>query len=550
MAKVYYGKMNNQNQLDNKYYQADNLPGFLNNLQVGDYAFISNTIDGEVFALWKAKQIQGNKMFFEEIFKFKKRQPSEFICLNIFKLNTVLLNHTVKQIKGRSFFELDLDSNGKSIFDNFNANKKKDINGLKNYIENDDNYRKLVVVKQGEAPKPDSRDVQLYWEDGIIKIYECDFVDNSFVSNFKSELIDANYDANPRKKDFVQKILKSRENGKVFNKKLVSMYDIFLTNNNKSTTQKPKEAPKTNSANEQVFSNYDNIIIFGIPGCGKSYYLNNTLIGQNYKYVVRTTFYPDYSNYDFIGQLRPIKIGNNIDYKIIPGQFTYALGLALKNPKENVALVIEELNRGNAAAIFGDVFQLLDRTGGVSEYPIKNMVIETYLKEEYGIDIQEIRLPKNLKIFATMNSSDQNVFKLDTAFKRRWSFIRRTNKMDSNNPNIRFKVDDTIINDWKIFVDSINSIILQHKDDLNGDRQIGYWFVKKGISKYEFANKVLEYLYNDVLKYVDKSMIFDNKYDSLSFDDVYDDFVNGKNVFNASVKLDEIQNENTKVVGD
>ena len=290
-----------------------------------------------------------------------------------------------------------------------------------------------------------------------------------------------------------------------------------------------------------------NTIVYGIPGCGKSWYVNNVLLKDFKKdYIIRTTFHPDYSNTDFIGQLRPIKDKKGIDYKVVPGPFTKALLYAFKNKDKAVALVIEEINRGNASAIFGDIFQLLDRSDstGESEYYITNKAIEDYFADE-GIIVNSILLPKNLYIFATMNTSDQNVYKLDTAFKRRWTFKRLTNeynkKIDGFNEKCRFGIEGSCIDDWVVFVESINKIILSNKDDLNGDRQLGYWFVKKGITNEEFANKVLEYLYNDVLKYAEKSLIFKSTYESDSFDKIYDDFINGKNVFNDNVVVTEQQ---------
>ena len=136
-----------------------------------------------------------------------------------------------------------------------------------------------------------------------------------------------------------------------------------------------------------------------------------------------------------------------------------------------------------------------------------------------------IKLPKNLYIFATMNSSDQNVFKLDTAFKRRWEMIRMTNastKSDAKQFN-DFNIPGTSTS-WVDFVDNVNKKILE--TGLNEDRQLGYWFlIKKSLAGFNeeeqktiFANKVLEYLWNDVLKFHEKDILF--RSDINTFDDL------------------------------
>ena len=309
----------------------------------------------------------------------------------------------------------------------------------------------------------------------------------------------------------------------------------------------------TNTITSQVSSVtqndiYRNLIVYGIPGCGKSFYLNTTILGYdcvNEQFngdfdpdnIIRTTFYPDYSNSDFVGQLRPAKDANGLNYKVFGGPFTKALFKAFEcinkndGDPEKVALVVEEINRGNAAAIFGDIFQLLDRNDrGESEYRITNPTIQQYFKEN-GINISQVYLPSNLYIFATMNTSDQNVFKLDTAFKRRWEFKRMTNGSDKSKNDIKVPNLDV---DWENFIKEINDKI-SNNEELSGDRQIGKWFIKKPISAEQFANKVLEYLYNDVYKYADKSEIFNvEKYKN--FDDIYDAFCRGeKDIFSQDL---------------
>lgn len=291
-----------------------------------------------------------------------------------------------------------------------------------------------------------------------------------------------------------------------------------------------------------------NLIVYGTPGCGKSYYVQHTLLKDwpttNY---IRTTFFQDYTNTDFVGQILPVVEGEKVTYKFNPGPFTLALELAIRKPDERIALVIEELNRGSAASIFGDIFQLLDRKEGVSEYSITNVNIINYLKEkfegEYTFD--NIRLPGNLSIYATMNTSDQNVFTLDTAFKRRWKFKKLLNKFESNHKFKDMYIPGADIT-WKDFVNGINKFILESPTGLNSeDKQLGVYFVdEKGMRKEtvdvsdpkaveDFAYKVLEYLWTDVAKF-DRSKWFTENIKSL--DDLVDEYkAKGIGAFNYDV---------------
>ena len=143
------------------------------------------------------------------------------------------------------------------------------------------------------------------------------------------------------------------------------------------------------------------------------------------KFVERVTFHPNYSYAQFVGTYKPVQDSadeNQIKYEYVPGPFMRVYTAAKKNPAQNFLLLIEEINRANVAAVFGDVFQLLDRKGGVSEYPIAvSEDIKRYLSKK-GIFEDELSIPSNMYIWATMNSADQGVFPMDTAFKRRWEF--------------------------------------------------------------------------------------------------------------------------------
>lgn len=276
-------------------------------------------------------------------------------------------------------------------------------------------------------------------------------------------------------------------------------------------------------------NNGENLIVYGTPGCGKSYYVQNTLIkekGINEENVVRTTFFQDYTNTDFVGQILPkVHVDKSVTYEFNPGPFTIALKKAILNPKDNVVLVIEEINRGNAASIFGDIFQLLDRKNGISEYSLVNINIQDYLNKEFankGLEFDYIKIPGNMHIYATMNTSDQNVFTLDTAFKRRWKFKKMINEFKDDHAYANELVPGMLKTTWKGFVDSINRFIKENNNSLmNEDKQIGVYFVSEENFHIEtfdgnkndqveaIAYKMLEYLWDDVVKY-DRDSMFKN----------------------------------------
>lgn len=286
-----------------------------------------------------------------------------------------------------------------------------------------------------------------------------------------------------------------------------------------------------------------NRIFYGIPGCGKSYRVNK-IIEDKYpnkeiftKNVFRTTFYLDYSNSDFIGQLVPkTDKEGNVTYSPNFGPFSKALKRAYET-NEMVYLVIEEINRGNAAAIFGDLFQLLDRLDakkvderndgskvGDSEYPITNTFIEDYL----GIENGKVIIPSNLTIFATMNTSDQNVFPLDTAFKRRWKMEKVVDDYKKSNFHNFYVPQENKqeLLTWEDFLEDVNDFIVSSEEGFNlDDKQIGSYFVTDEIlvdleielddDEYfdrvdQFNYKVLEYLWSDVAKF-DRSRWINHK---------------------------------------
>ena len=249
-----------------------------------------------------------------------------------------------------------------------------------------------------------------------------------------------------------------------------------------------------------------NVIYFGAPGTGKSYNLNNdkNILLENYQNnYERVTFHPDYSYANFVGTYKPVPENDSITYKYVPGPFMRILKKAINNPSEPFLLIIEEINRANVAATFGDVFQLLDRDENFeSVYPIDlSQEAKTYLNKT------KIRLPKNLFIWATMNSADQGVFPMDTAFKRRWDFkYFSINNDEDLIENINVNLNGININ-WNDLRKAINDELLSYK--INEDKLMGPFFAFHEFKDKElpvdtfkdiFKNKIIMYLFEDAAR--------------------------------------------------
>ena len=243
------------------------------------------------------------------------------------------------------------------------------------------------------------------------------------------------------------------------------------------------------------------IIFFGTPGSGKSYKVNELIKGKKFH---RTTFHPDSDYASFVGCYKPTMKDGEISYSFTPQVCTEAYIDAWKNPKEEVYLVIEEINRGNCAQIFGDLFQLLDRNSdGYSDYRIKaDSDLRDYLygvlgEGHEGIKNGELCLPPNLRIFATMNTSDQSLFPMDSAFKRRWDW--EYVPVDYIEPKSNFTI--TLGEEkyrWLEFLKIVNQRIFKATN--SEDKQMGNFFIKAHVSESEFKSKVMFYLWNEVCR--------------------------------------------------
>ena len=269
-------------------------------------------------------------------------------------------------------------------------------------------------------------------------------------------------------------------------------YEKFLNEMSKdvSTERVGEQKDKENVDLEAIrLSSGENVLLYGVPGSGKSWTIEHEYCNAD-SVVERLVFHPDYTYSDFIGQILPaVDDDGQVSYKFTPGPFTNILREAYNHPQTEYILIIEEINRGNAPAIFGEVFQLLDRKVevrdnddggpiGTSEYGITNMNIA---EEMYGKDkkTEKVRIPSNLSIIGTMNTSDQNVFTLDTAFQRRWDMRLIENdftNIDSALANAEI-LDTTVT--WKNFCIEINNIVIGNSARMTSaeDKRLGAYFV-------------------------------------------------------------------------
>lgn len=290
--------------------------------------------------------------------------------------------------------------------------------------------------------------------------------------------------------------------------------------------------------NEADISRPHNWILFGAPGTGKSYVIDQA--AKQYPRC-RVTFHPDYTYAQFVGAYKPVpsqQTASGITYGFVPGPFVNTLVESLENPNTPHILIIEEINRADPAAVFGDVFQLLDRNDeGSSEYSVRtSQELKDYLQGKLSANAQktlralivdleqseadapdydcsEIAIPNNMYIWASMNSADQGVFPMDTAFKRRWTF--QYLPIDSDNGMLQSADGAFLSEHWDEIRTNINKLLKSQGRDIPEDKLLGPYFLSSRELHNDdedaeqnaqnfvhvFASKVIMYLFEDAARY-------------------------------------------------
>lgn len=288
------------------------------------------------------------------------------------------------------------------------------------------------------------------------------------------------------------------------------------------------------SQKKSTNSKASNLMLLGPSGTGKSTEARRKLvedIGVQKENITEVTFHPEYTYSDFIGGLKPSTLFKEsstsvfnpvkaneilfekkepiVSFFFEPGPFTVACLNASNNPEQNHAIIIDELNRGNVPEILGDIFQLLDRGNSVS---VSNSELITFLQKENPDFYKDgFKIPHNLYIYSTINPADQNVFTLDTAFKRRWKLeYLSINYTQEYCKRWGLSIGDNVYN-WLPFIQIINQFLVEDLD-LSEDKQLGQFFIHPNekhsvLEQKEDAIKVLNYLWEDTPKSL-RNMIF------------------------------------------
>jgi hypothetical protein len=299
-----------------------------------------------------------------------------------------------------------------------------------------------------------------------------------------------------------------------------------------------------------------NRILYGAPGTGKSHRLDGevgTYFGDDSLHE-RVTFHPDYTYGQLVGAYRPVPIYREssgslvaadkvtdagkheplIDYTFVPGPFLRLLVRAVKNPEHRFVLIIEELNRANAPAVFGEVFQLLDRDSqGLGKFAVMMPTEARDYLRSHGLPVS-VRLPANLYLWATMNSADQGVMPLDAAFKRRWTF-EYVPLNESEAVTAGWMIHLSFLGGsvpWNAFRAAINDHLRTR--DVPEDRLLGPFFMRQEEleSGQAFKNKLLLYLRDDVVRHNPEALF---KGASLSYGALADAYDRGETIFAEGV---------------
>lgn len=561
-------------------------PNWFGDLKVGDWTFISES-GSSVDKLLEVERIEKVEdaitYYFKVIRKYDTpRKANEILSSKFFEWNLVILNKALRRSFQEQFFELEI------------REKYKDIDFSKIDFSRED--VRYIYVTQDIARISDKRDGDLYI---IVSNEEEEYQINEVLEyegneNYRKITLEQISDhINIQKCGFkmAYEIAKHNEYNKRRKVKssillhimqgiqkgaykhtgnLSGFYDILIVGESKEMIQElptysiEREKSEQRESNSFTKQKGRDLIVYGVPGSGKSHYIEHVLLkGVNEEEnVERVVFYPEYTYYDFIGQKVPTDDKQKgVCLVFEPGSFSQVLAKAFTKPEEHYYCVIEEMNRGNAQAIFGDFFHLIDRDeNGQSKYKVNHNDLKEYINKEIqkanmrrsGGDqielIHKIYLPSNLSIYATINNADQNVFNFDGAFERRWEY----------KPIFCNKEDDTIYSKgyikgtnqkWSAFRNAINEKILDNREDIYNaeEKRLGLYYIDEECLSQEvtndkqdaikFANKIFRYLYLSVFKNNNQGKIFkeDDKGRIKTLEDYIADFVQ-----NEDRKLEDI----------
>ena len=497
---------NNQNlQLQGKYYEADKK--WFNGLQPGDYAFI---ISDKKVLFWKALKWQTvngyNRMVFQELVNDCGIKPIQFSALNYFNLD---INNTVKATRStakekKGFFPLSLDSNNRI-----------DVNNLS--IQTAD-LRKVVLyssLAEAHKDKNAAGDIQIYLDNTEFKIINKSFIhwNKPFISN-----------PAPSGKNKIKTLAKFKLSSgtlkKVINVSIQDFYDLFFSNlvpTNKRVKTKPTPSGGNLTTNNKQSLN---LILYGPPGTGKTYHtidktleiIDNQKIHKTDRFedlrnqgrILFTTFHQSMSYEDFIEGIKPEydKKAKTLSYPVKLGLFMQICEKARKDVGNPYVLIIDEINRGNVANIFGELITLIE----------DNKREKLRVKLPYSN--KDFTIPKNLFIIGTMNTADRSVEALDTALRRRFRFeemMPNSELLKNDGTNTYWEFTD---NNHKFLLkdilDTINSRIevLKDRDHLIGHSYFMEFKDTNNITTEEmkdiFFDKIIpllqEYFYGDYEK--------------------------------------------------
>jgi len=422
----------------------------------------------------------------------------------VFKTFKFLISHYSEALIIKSFLEKSSKLDDRTI----------KVLTFPDYFKNDS----IISYFEEEQTKDQLKSgiTQRYFEENLnLKDYQYSYFTNQWYDNIEDNTSLVNFN----------RFLNDKSNGSL---KIIKEDNIFKLI--KSETDTAVKLSNKNLKNT-------NIIYYGAPGTGKSYKVDHIIKDLDKQFYERVTFHPEYDNASFIGGYKPISveiekdkegeknIENHIQYKFVPQAFANIYKRAWKDLDNQYYIVIEEINRGNCAEIFGELFQLLDRNSGYTVAPSNELF--KHLVEEFGNENHEgiakgLKLPPNLAILATMNTSDQSLFPMDSAFKRRWEWeyvpicYEKLNEEDGENKSYNFIIDleNGTKYSWIKFIEFINLNHIKENPNLGMDKCIGNYFVKPedgdNISLKQFINKVVFYLWNDVFKDEDNAVFEEN----------------------------------------